>query len=270
LNWQVRPAAMGERWHQGTAAAISASVQAGEGRRWPGKEAMSSVDTIYTVILVVLAVFIFWRLRGVLGTRTGNERPPSDPYSRREAAPPAAAARDNVIGLPPRGAETRPPAVHQEAAASAAAPGAQGLAAVAAAEPGFDAATFLQGAKSAYETIVTAFAKGDRRALRDLLSREVYDGFADAISRREADGHTVETSFVSLDKAEIADAEIVGKTAHVSVRFASQMVTAVHDREGKLIDGSPDKVVEVEDLWTFAREIGARDPNWTLVATQSG
>jgi predicted lipid-binding transport protein (Tim44 family) len=232
---------------------------------------MNSVDTIYTVILVVLAVFIFWRLRAVLGTRTGNERPPSDPYTRREAAPPAAAGRDNnIIGLPPRGAETRPPAVHQEPAASPAAPEAHGLAALVAAEPGFDAAAFVQGAKSAYEMVVTAFAKGDRRALRDLLSREVYDGFADAIARREADGHTVQTSFVSLDKAEIADAEIVGKTAHVTVRFASQMVTAVHDRDGKLIDGSPDKVVEVEDLWTFAREVGARDPNWTLVATQSG
>jgi predicted lipid-binding transport protein (Tim44 family) len=198
-------------------------------------------------------------------------RRPAPPTARGSAPPPAPAGRDNVIGLPPRGAETRPPAVHQDAAASApaAAPEAHGLAAVAAAEPGFDAATFLQGAKSAYETIVTAFAKGDRRALRDLLSREVYDGFADAISRREADGHTVETSFVSLDKAEIADAEIVGKTAHVSVRFASQMVTAVHDREGKLIEGSPDKVVEVNDLWTFARDIRSRDPNWKLIATES-
>ncbi|HVV93751.1 MAG TPA: Tim44/TimA family putative adaptor protein [Hyphomicrobiales bacterium] len=231
---------------------------------------MSSVDTIYTVILVVLALFIFWRLRAVLGTRTGNERPPSDPYSRREAAPPAAAGSENVIGLPPRGAETRPPAVHQEPSAGPAAPPAHGVAAVAAAEPGFEANAFLDGAKSAYEMIVTAFAKGDRRALRDLVSREVFDGFSETISQREADGHTVDVTFVSIDKAEIADADVQGRTAHVTVRFVSQMVSAVHDRDGKLIEGSPDKVVEVTDLWTFAREVGARDPNWTLVATQSG
>jgi predicted lipid-binding transport protein (Tim44 family) len=229
---------------------------------------MNSIDSIYTIIFLVLAVFIFLRLRSVLGTRTGRERPPSDPYSRREALPPAQASNENVLTLPARGPEARPPVVHQGPNAAGGAPN-HGVEAVAAAEPGFTAESFLEGAKGAYEMIVTAFAKGDRRALRDLLSREVYDGFAATITAREADGHSVDVTFISLDKAEITDAEVQGKSAQVTVRFVSQIVNAVHDRDGKLIDGSPDKVIEVTDLWTFAREVGARDPNWTLVATQS-
>ena len=149
-------------------------------------------------------------------------------------------------------------------------PTAAGLDAIKGADPNFDVQHFLTGARAAYEMIVTAFAQGDRRALKNLLSREVYDGFEAAIRDREARGDRVETRFVSIDKAEIAGAELRGRLAHLTVRFVSQLVSVTHDRSGTVIDGSPEKVSDVTDVWTFARDVSSRDPNWKLVATEAG
>jgi predicted lipid-binding transport protein (Tim44 family) len=235
---------------------------------------------IYSIIFLVIAVVIFLRLRSVLGRRTGTERPPFDPYSRREAPPTAGPGDDKVISLPRRPSEVSnsPPA---DAAAAAAAeervktlapagtPLADGLKAIAAADRTFDPAGFINGAKAAYEMIVTAFADGDRKMLRNLLSREVYDGFVAAISQREARGEKIEFKFVGIDKAEITEASLKGGTAQVTVRFVSKLVSATHDKAGKVIDGDPVHVGDVTDIWTFARDINSRDPNWKLVATES-
>jgi predicted lipid-binding transport protein (Tim44 family) len=145
----------------------------------------------------------------------------------------------------------------------------EGLAAIAAVEPGFDPRGFLAGAKSAYEMIVTAFAKGDRATLRRLLADDVYESFAHAISEREARGERVEMTFVSLEKVLIDDAQAKGNLAQVTVRFLSKLITATYDKAGAVIDGSPERVVDMTDIWTFAREIGSRDPNWRLVATET-
>ena len=118
--------------------------------------------------------------------------------------------------------------------------------------------------------IVTAYAGGDRRQLKNLLGREVYDGFEAAISEREQRGETVETRFVSIDGADIIAAEQRGKTAQVTVRFVSQLVSVTRDKAGAVIDGNPDKVTDVTDVWTFARDVTSRDPNWKLVATEAG
>jgi predicted lipid-binding transport protein (Tim44 family) len=227
---------------------------------------MNSSD-IYTIIFLVLAVFIFFRLRAVLGTRTGRERPPSDPYTRREITPPNAAGNENVLALPARG-ETRPPTVgaHGEAA-PAPAPG--GIEAIAAADRSFNADQFLAGAKAAYEMIIAAFAAGDRATLQPLLSPEVFEAFAQVIGERESAGHKATTSLVSIEAATVAEAELRAGTAQITVKFVAKMANAVHDAEGKLVEGSPDKIVEVTDLWTFARRVDARDPNWILVATES-
>ncbi|HVZ54476.1 MAG TPA: Tim44/TimA family putative adaptor protein [Pseudolabrys sp.] len=242
---------------------------------------MQDVFDIYTIIFLALAVFIFLRLRSVLGQRTGRERPPYDPYSAREPVRPAA---ENVIALPNRAAETaaaKPAesAETPEATAPAArwtdvaAPGsalAAGLDSIEAAEPGFDPKHFVTGARAAYEMIVTAFADGDRRALKNLLSREVYDGFDAAIGEREKRGDKMETRFVSIDSAEITGAEMRARNAHVTVRFHSKLITATRDKNGNVIDGSADKVTDVTDVWTFARDVSSRDPNWKLVATEAG
>ena len=129
---------------------------------------------------------------------------------------------------------------------------------------------FIAGARAAYEMIVNAFAAGDRRALKGLLSREVYEGFEAAIREREAKGETVESKFVSLDNAEITGAELRGNTAQITVRFVSQLISVTRDRSGNAVEGSPDKITEVTDVWTFARDLTSRDPNWKLVATEAG
>jgi len=235
---------------------------------------MRDVFDIYTIIFLALAVFIFLRLRSVLGQRTGRERPPYDPYT---SAPPVRPAGENVVALPNRApdavaqtpAEPVEPAERWKGVAEPGTPIAGGLDAIAAAAPDFDAKHFLTGARAAYEMIVNAFAEGDRRTLKNLLSREVYDGFEAAISEREKRGETVESRFVSIDNAEITAAELRGRNAQLTVRFQSKLVSATRDQAGNVIDGSADKVTDVTDVWTFARDVSSRDPNWKLVATEA-
>jgi predicted lipid-binding transport protein (Tim44 family) len=250
----------------------------------PAAESMHNVFDIYTIIFLALAVFIFLRLRSVLGQRTGRERPPYDPYSAREQVREPSRASDKVVTLPPRpktieAVANKPAesAEEEEAApvrwkgiASPDSPLAAGLDAIAAADADFDAHHFLTGARAAYEMIVNAYADGDRRTLKNLLSREVYEGFESAIGEREKRGETVENKFVSIDSAEIAGAEMRGRTAQLTVRFHSKLITATRDNNGNVIDGSAERVSDVTDVWTFARDVSARDPNWKLIATEAG
>ncbi|MEA2875712.1 MAG: hypothetical protein QOF14_908 [Hyphomicrobiales bacterium] len=241
-------------------------------RRQP--ESKRDVFDIYTIIFLALAVFIFLRLRSVLGQRTGRERPPYDPYSAREAARPS--TNDNVVSLPPRPTDAAAapadvaPAERWKGIAEPGSAAAVGLDAVLAQDPSFDPKSFIAGARAAYEMIVTAYAQGDRRSLKNLLSKDVYDGFESAIKDRESRGEKAETRFVSIDKADITGADVKGKTAQVTVRFVSQLVSVTRDKDGNVIDGSPDKVTDVTDVWTFARDLSSRDPNWKLVATEAG
>jgi predicted lipid-binding transport protein (Tim44 family) len=238
---------------------------------------MQDVFDITTIIFLALAVFIFLRLRSVLGQRTGRERPPYDPYSARE---PARSSKENVIPLPQRAdaasggqTETMELATPDQRWKDVAEPGsalAAGLDAILAADPDFDAKHFLTGARAAYELIVNAYADGDRSTLKNLLSREVYDGFDAAIAEREKRGEHIETHFVSIDGADITAAEMRGRSAQVTIRFHSKLVSATHDKDGNIIEGSKDKVTDITDVWTFARDVSVRDPNWKLVATEAG
>jgi predicted lipid-binding transport protein (Tim44 family) len=249
----------------------------GTGRR----EKNGNVFDIYTIIFLALAVFIFLRLRSVLGQRTGRERPPYDPYSARDAI--RSPATDKIVTLPPRPAAAEPPPARPVDAAppppatdrwkGVAETGsnvATGLDAIAAADSTFDVKHFITGARAAYEMIVTAFAEGDRRQLRNLLSREVFEGFDTAISDRESRGETAETRFVSIDGSAITAAELRARTAQITVRFVSKLVSTTRDRSGNVIDGSVERVTDVTDVWTFARDVSSRDPNWKVVATESG
>jgi predicted lipid-binding transport protein (Tim44 family) len=233
------------------------------------------VFDIYTIIFLALAVFIFLRLRSVLGQRTGRERPPYDPYSARDAVRPN--SNDNVVALPGRGgevpskpAEPAEPGERWKGFAEANSSVAAGLDAILREDKSFDAKQFVGGARAAYEMIVGAFAEGDRRALKNLLGRDVYEGFEGAIRDRESKGEKAETRFVSIDKSDIIGAEMRAKTAQVTVRFVSQLISSTRDRDGNVIDGSPEKVTDVTDIWTFARDVSSRDPNWKLVATEAG
>jgi predicted lipid-binding transport protein (Tim44 family) len=239
---------------------------------------MPDVFDIYTIIFLALAVFIFLRLRSVLGQRTGRERPPYDPYSARDAV--RSPATDKVVTLPPRPSPeptARPVDVAPAAAdrwkdiAESGSNVAGGLDAIVAADSSFDAKHFIAGARAAYEMIVTAFAGGDRRQLRNLLSREVFDGFDAAITERERRSETLETRFVSIDASTITAAELRNRsTAQITVRFVSKLISATRDRGGNVIDGNAERVTDVTDVWTFARDVASRDPNWKVVATEAG
>jgi predicted lipid-binding transport protein (Tim44 family) len=147
---------------------------------------------------------------------------------------------------------------------------ATGLDAIVAADKTFDVKHFVAGARGAYEMIVTAYAQGDRRALKDLLSRDVYDHFDGVIREREQRGETAETRFVSIDAADVIAAEQRGTIAHITMRFVSQLVSVTRDKAGAVVDGNAEKVTDVTDVWTFARDVTSRDPNWKLVATETG
>jgi predicted lipid-binding transport protein (Tim44 family) len=216
---------------------------------------MTDGGFIDIVLFAMVAVFLVLRLRSVLGRRTGTER-------RRELFERPAGA-ENVVTLPDRNKPVEPN--------GGAAPGsvAAGLGAIRGADPSFDPEGFLRGARSAFEMIVGAFAAGDTAALRPLLSDEVYERFAEAIRARHDAKETHETNLLSVKAADIAEAELNGRTALVTVRFASDQVNVTRAADGQIVDGDPEKVVEKTDFWTFARDTRAGDPNWQLVATRS-
>ncbi|MEP4032439.1 Tim44/TimA family putative adaptor protein [Roseibium polysiphoniae] len=243
---------------------------------------MNEIFDVYNIIFLALAVFIIFRLRSVLGKRTGNERPPFDPYSKsdrqdQDAGPAGDAdSDDNVIPLPGQNApqserldQGQSDDVVIEKVAPAGSALNEALRQILSADRSFEPGPFVEGAKSAYEMIVMAFADGDRKALKSLLSKDVYEGFVSAIDDREKRGETIESTFVGIDKAEIVEAALKGTQAQVTVKVQSQLISATRDNSGEIVDGDPSKVTEVIDIWTFARDTSSRDPNWKLVATES-
>lgn len=225
-----------------------------------------------TIFFMIAAVVIYFQLRNVLGKRTGSERPPFDPYTAgRSQKPDAPAGQENVVSLPRKRANGEPDETYAAIDAFAK-PGTdlnRGLRAVRDADPTFEPKTFVDGAKMAYEMIVMAFADGDRRTLKNLLSREVYDGFVAEIAEREGRSEKIQSSFVGIDKAEIVSAEMKGSEAYVTLRIVSELISATRDSAGSVIDGDPETVAEVKDVWTFSRDTRSRDPNWKLVATEA-
>jgi len=231
---------------------------------------------IYTLLFLILAVVIFLRLKNVLGRRTGNERRHHDPYTASDAKSNGAqrGTQDTVVPMhPEQSLEIAEDSVSIEDRikdfAPKGSPLASGLMAIGKADKNFDPALFLSGAKEAYEMIVVAFAEGNKRALRQLLGNDVYDGFVGAIEERTERGERVDSSFIGIDKTDMIEAELKRKSALITVKFISQLITSTLDKKGKVIDGDPKKVREVTDIWTFSRDVSTRDPNWKLVATEA-
>jgi predicted lipid-binding transport protein (Tim44 family) len=227
-----------------------------------------------TLFFLIAAVVIFFQLRNVLGRRTGSERPPFDPYTaarKRSPQKEAEKAPDNIVALPrKRGSAEASEEAYKaiDAFVPAGTEINKGLRAIKDNDPSFEPKTFVDGAKMAYEMIVMAFADGDRKTLKNLLSREVYDGFVAAITDREARSEKIQSSFVGIDKTEIVTAEMKGGEAHITLRIVSELISATRDNAGTVIEGDPETVAEVKDVWTFARDTRSRDPNWRLVATE--
>jgi predicted lipid-binding transport protein (Tim44 family) len=231
---------------------------------------MDEFFDIPTLIVIGVAIFVLFRLRQVLGTRTGTERTPL-----QQAQKPA---NDEKV-VPMRPVPT-PPVSDGDAERRALklnteielfshgnAEVAGGLKAIAEADPTFGPKSFMEGAKQAYEMIVTAFATGDRKTLKNLLEKDVYDGFDRAIADRETAGRKVDFTFVGLPKVEISDADFDKRETRVAVKFNAEVVQATRDKDGTLIEGNADQVQTIADEWTFARNPKSRDPNWKLVAT---
>jgi predicted lipid-binding transport protein (Tim44 family) len=237
---------------------------------------MDEFFDIPTVLVIVIAIVVLFRLRSVLGTRTGNERTPLQraQQNQTQAPKPAndekpSAVRATALPPPPADAERR--ALKMTAEIEQLSHGDDhvkaGLQAIVDADPSFSPKAFLEGAKSAYEMIVTAFATGDRKTLKTLLEKDVYDGFEQAIAAREAKGHKVDFTFVGLPKSEIVAAELDKRDSRVAVQFNAEVVQATRDKDGGLVEGNADQVQTIADEWTFARNVKSRDPNWKLVAT---
>lgn len=212
---------------------------------------------IEIVIFAMIAAFLVYRLRSVLGRRTGEERPRPNPFT------PPAARPDNVVPMPPRAASDAPYAPDEPVSL------AEALKQIHAADPNFDEKSFVQGARGAFQMIVEAFAAGDTAALRPLLSDDVYDNFVQAIRQRQAAGETLETRIDRVRDADVVEARLDGRDALVTVRFVSEQVNLVRNAAGEIIDGDPKQPVEVTDDWTFRRNTRARDPNWALVETRT-
>ncbi len=239
---------------------------------------MNQMFDPFNLVLLAIALVIFWRLRSVLGSRTGNEQPPLDPYaaSRTEKTVPAEPANGNVIRLPKDSGDGEMiQAKDAEPAAPIwtgyAAPGSQvsrNIEKLALADQAFTPRTFLDGAKRAYEMVIDAFAKGDRATLKEILSRELYDGFSRAIDQRESAGHKSESRFVGIGKADFESVELAGKRASITVKFTSEQISATLAGDGSVLEGDPKQIRETIDVWTFERDVSSRDPNWKLVATE--
>jgi predicted lipid-binding transport protein (Tim44 family) len=239
---------------------------------------------ITTLLFLVLAVVVFLKLRSVLGRRTGHEQTRYERYkAQREASQRNGklAGQEKVVTLPRREREPvdqRPLAEPQtrldveervRGLAGDNAQAARGLVDLVRADAAFEPDGFLAGARAAYEIIVTAFAEGNRKTLKNLLSSEVYQGFSGAIGDRESRGEQVDQSFVGIKSADIVEAELKNGVAQLTIKFVSELISATRDRAGEVISGDPKRIKEVTDIWTFAREITSRDPNWKLIATQA-
>jgi predicted lipid-binding transport protein (Tim44 family) len=227
----------------------------------------------FNLLLLGVALVIFWRLKATLGSRTGNERPPFDPYAKADSPAAPEAANGNVLRLPKEpvtvsdSKEPAPPVWTGFAKEGSAL--AKGIAKLAEADPNFTPQSFIQGAKTAYEMILEAFARGDKGSLNNLLSKDVFDGFAAAIDARNAEGQKLESRFVGIEKADLQAVALDGKRAAVTVNFVSEIISATLAKDGSVIEGDQKEIREVNDVWTFERDTGSRDPNWKLASTQA-
>lgn len=212
---------------------------------------------IQLLVLAGIAIFLILKLRSVLGTRDGFEKPP---IPLEDVRPRVRRDFEVIEGGPDRDITDHVPEASDAARA---------LAEMKKAEPSFTVGPFLQGARGAYEMILTAFEKGELDRIRPFLSDDVEASFAEAIAQREKDGLTVEASFLGIKELTLQEATFTPESrfAEITVRFVADQTYVVRNKAGEIVEGSPREVKKTRDSWTFARQMGSDDPNWQLVAT---
>ena len=220
---------------------------------------MSSA-VIQLLVLAGIAIFLILRLRNVLGTREGFEKPPVQGQAKRDSRTTGRPEFEVIEGGPDRDIVDHVPDGSEAAKA---------LAAMKMAEDGFSVSEFLEGARDAYEMILMAFENGDMEAIRPYLAEDVAQTFDEVVTQRRAQGLTVEASFVGLRELKLVDATFDRDTRYgeISVRYQAELTSVVRNAEGDVVEGDKNEVKRQRDVWTYGRTLGADDPNWLLVAT---
>ena len=208
------------------------------------------------VILALVALFIGLRLYSVLGERTGHEQQPI----LKPADPARVEPRVTQPLVPTPSAENPDDLAYVPLAGP-------GVRAMLAADPSFDVARFLEGAKSAYRLILESFWKGDLDTLRPHVDAHVYETFATAVEQRNKDKLTLDNRLVTIEQAVISEANLERTVALVTVRFEADIAAVTRNSEGQVVAGSLSDAVQTQDLWTFRRDLASRDPNWLLIET---
>ena len=220
------------------------------------------IQFIEIIFFAMVAVFIILRLRSALGRRTGNEPPAAKPFvhsgSRQDD-------EDNVVSLPDRqqGEDSAPGADDPPGTAG------DGVREICAMDPNFQPDQFANGARTAYDMVLTSFASGDVDTLRALLDDDVYTNFQRVITDRDSRGETLETTLVAVKSSDIVEVRAVGRMAEVTVKFVAELVNVIRDKDGEVTSGDERSIQNITDFWTFARDVQSSDPNWKLIATRS-
>ena len=219
------------------------------------------------ILFAMIAAFLILRLRSVLGRHRNDGRPQRDPYEK----PRTLSTDEAVVTLPDRAEPLRGTWRRAEAPAidPSATPLEAAIAQIRIADPRFDLREFVAGAKAAFEMVVEAFAKVDRKTLQMLLAPEVYENFEGAIREREEKNHTLENTLIRIVTVEPVEAELDGSQASITLKIVSEQVNVTRNAAGEVVDGNANHITEVVDIWTFSRDLRSRDPNWKLVATRS-
>lgn len=223
---------------------------------------------VVLIIALVIMVVVFVQLRNVLGKRVGFEKPPFDPYSGCSKKSAEAETTDDIVSLPNQASSQKNNFSEIDAIAPEGSKLNNGLRAIRNEDPRFSPQFFVNGVRIAYEMIVTAFAQGDRDQLKELLSPDVFESFCAAIEQREARNEKVQFTFVGINKVEFVAAEMQNKEAFLTVRIVSEIISVTYNEQEECIDGDPEAIVEIKDIWTFVRNSMSQDPNWKLFATE--
>ena len=197
----------------------------------------SQFGFIDIILLAMFAGFIILRLRNILGRKTGHQGKPMSRYF-------------------PRGMETLQDIENNEAIKSG----------------NVDEEAkkqFLKGADVAYEQIIIAFAKGDKKSLKSLLGKKMYDDFSEVINARKKKEHNYETTFIGVKSSKVLEFKKIENIYKVTVNFVSEIITCVKDKNNKVIEGNPDVIKTVNDVWKFSKNMWSQDPTWYLVETSN-
>ncbi|WP_299281482.1 Tim44/TimA family putative adaptor protein [uncultured Tateyamaria sp.] len=213
---------------------------------------------IQLLVLAGIAVFLILRLKNVLGTREGFEQPPVPKPMNDRRRPDL----EVIEGGPDLDITDH---VDEDSDAATA------LTEMKRMEPSFNVADFLQGARGAYEMIVMGYERGNLSEIQPFLSEEVYESFVDGVAAREDQGLTIEAEFIGVRELKLMDATFDQTTGEgeLTIRFVAELTSAVRDQGGDIIEGSLTEVKRQKDTWSFARTMGADDPNWLLVSTDA-